>query len=281
MLRVISASRRTDLVASFDAWLADGIRQGQVKVHGPSGRTYTVDIAPERVHTFVLWSKDFDNLIRNRSGLLDGLRRYPQLYLHFTITGLGGSPWERGVPEPARALSQLDPLIRLAGSPERISLRFDPVVSWEERGGVRTNLHYFETLAPELSRREIKTVRISFAQWYRKARRRAEKYGVTYVDPDPGEKLEQARTLAGIAQAHGLQLFACSQDFLTAVPGIRPSACIDGRLLQELHPGQAPVSARQDKTQRKECRCTESVDIGSYAQPCPQSCLYCYANPAL
>lgn len=281
MLKVVSASRRTDLVASFDAWLADGIRQGQVRVHGPSGHTYDVDLAPERVHTFVLWSKDFDNLIHNRSGLLDCLRRYPQLYLHFTITGLGGSLWEQGVLAPDRALSQLDPLIRLVGRPERISLRFDPVVSWEEGGGIRTNLHYFEALAPELSRREIKTVRISFAQWYRKARRRAERYGATYIDPDPEEKLEQARTLADIAEAHGLRLFACSQDFLTAVPGIQPSACIDGRLLQELHPDRAPVPVRKDKTQRKECRCTESVDIGSYAQSCPQSCLYCYANPNL
>ncbi|TEU04292.1 MAG: DUF1848 family protein [Candidatus Aminicenantes bacterium] len=27
--------------------------------------------------------------------------------------------------------------------------------------------------------------------------------------------------------------------------------------------------------QRAECRCTESVDIGSYTQSCPRSCLYC------
>ncbi|MCK4557835.1 MAG: DUF1848 family protein [Candidatus Aminicenantes bacterium] len=31
--------------------------------------------------------------------------------------------------------------------------------------------------------------------------------------------------------------------------------------------------------QRAECRCTESIDIGSYTQSCPHSCLYCYANP--
>ncbi|MGB2907918.1 MAG: DUF1848 family protein, partial [Candidatus Aminicenantaceae bacterium] len=72
-----------------------------------------------------------------------------------------------------------------------------------------------------------------------------------------------------------------SQDFATVVPGIKPSACIDGHLLQELHPEEAPVSVRKDKTQRTDCRCTESVDIGSYAQSCPQSCLYCYANPSL
>ena len=146
---------------------------------------------------------------------------------------------------------------------------------------VRTNLRFFETLAPELSRRKIETVRISFAQWYRKAKRRAAAHGLDYLDPEPGEKLEQARYLAGIAATHGLRLFACSQDFVTAVPGIESSACIDGRLLQELHPDGAAVSVRKDKTQRKECRCTESIDIGSYTQHCPQACLYCYANPSL
>jgi len=280
MKKVISASRRTDLVASFDTWLAEALRQGQVKVHGPSGHTYTVDIAPGCVHTIVLWSKDFDNLIHNRSGLLDELRRYSQLYLHFTITGLGGSRIEKGVPKPRAALAQLDPLIRLAKGPERITVRFDPVMSWLEEGEVFTNLRYFETLAPELSKRKIETVRISFAQWYRKAKQRAKAHGLDYVDPEPEEKLEQARFLAGIAAAHGLRLFACSQDFAAVVPGIKPSACIDGRLLQALHPDGAPVSVRKDKTQRKECRCTESIDIGSYAQSCPQSCLYCYANPS-
>ncbi len=82
-----------------------------------------------------------------------------------------------------------------------------------------------------------------------------------------------------VASAFGLKLFSCSQDFLAEVPGIEPSSCIDGRLLQSLHPGGEPVSLAKDKTQRLECRCTESVDIGSYTQSCPHSCLYCYANP--
>jgi hypothetical protein len=122
---------------------------------------------------------------------------------------------------------------------------------------------------------------MSFAQWYGKSRRRAEKLGFPYIDPSIEEKHQAAAYLAGVARSCGLNLFACSQDFVAAVPGIRPSACIDGRLLQETHPDGAPVSVRKDRTQRRECRCTESVDIGSYAQACPHSCVYCYANPAL
>lgn len=277
---VISASRRTDLVASFSGWLAGAVQSGRAAVLGPSGHSYTVDISPARVHTCVLWSKDFRGLIHNRNGLRDVLSLYRQLYLHFTITGLGGGAWERGVPEPELAVGQLDDLIRLTGSPERISVRFDPIVFWSEGSRLRSNLPYFfDTLAPELASRNIRRVRISFTQWYQKSRRRARKYGLEYVDPEPEEKLLKARELAEAALSHDLQLFACSQEFLTSVPGIEASACIDGVLLSELHPENLPVSTKKDKSQRRECRCTESIDIGSYTQHCPRSCVYCYANP--
>ena len=279
MKKVISASRRTDLVAFFPEWLSTAFREEKALVYGPSGRTYTVDLSPEAVHTVVLWSKNFKNLIANKNNLRTALQRYEQLYLHFTITGLGGGFIERGAPAPFEALCQLDSLAEIAGSPLRISLRFDPVVYWKENGELKTNLFYFEKLAPELASREIKDVRFSFTQWYGKAVRRALKYGFHYVDPPLEEKKEAARFLVQVAQEWKLRLFSCSQDFLTEIQGILPSACIDGKFLRELHPRREKVSAEKDRSQRSQCRCTESIDIGSYTQSCPHSCLYCYANP--
>lgn len=281
MKRVISASRRTDLVAFFPEWLASSVNEEKALVYGPSGRAYSADLRPQSVHTFVLWSKNFANLIKNRHGLRDYLAKYDQLYFHFTITGLGGSLIEPGVPPPETALAQLETVVEMAGRPERVSLRFDPVVFWEERGKRLTNVAFFEDLAPRAASLGIKTVRFSFAQWYRKAKRRAARCGFRYVDPPAEDKLEAARRLAEIARQQGISLFSCSQDFLAQVPGIQPSSCIDGRLLQALHPRAEPVSGIKDRSQRRECRCTESVDIGSYTQSCPHSCLYCYANPRL
>jgi len=281
MRKVISASRRTDLVAFFPEWLREAVRKERAEVLGPSGRVFVVDLSPESVHTFVLWSKNFENLLSDRSGLRTGLKKYDQLYFHFTITGLGGTAVERGVPSPRAALGQIGPLIDLAGCPERVSLRFDPVIYWREKDGVKSNLGFFEELAGTAERLGVRNIRFSFAQWYGKSRRRAMKAGFPYVDPSPEEKRKDALFLSEIARSHGLNLFICSQDFVSDVPGIRPSSCIDGRLLQELHPQGAPASLRKDRTQRRECRCTESVDIGSYAQACPHSCVYCYANPRL
>jgi hypothetical protein len=281
MKQVISASRRTDLIAFFPEWLAGALGEEKALVHGPSHRTLDVDLCPEKVHTLVLWSKNFANLIANRHGLLDAVRKYDQLYVHFTVTGLGGTVIEEHVPDPAVALRQIEPILGIAGLPERVSLRFDPVVYWEERGEVRTNLDFFERLARIAGRLGITTIRFSFAQWYGKSKRRAARRNFHFIDPPANDKLASARYLAQIAEAHGLSLFACAQNFLAAVPGIRPSACIDGALLSVLHPSGEPASLRKDRSQRSECGCTESTDIGSYTQSCPHSCIYCYANPRL
>ncbi len=281
MKKVISASRRSDLVACFPEWLFQVLREEKVRVYGPSGHVYSVNISPETVHTLVLWSKDFRNLIENRYRLKECVNKYDQLYLHFTITGLGGTRIEKGVPLPEKAVSQLDFLIKISGGGERISVRFDPIVYWKSRGKVMTNLYYFETLAPELNKRGIRAVRVSFTQWYGKAKRRALKHEFSYVDPSFSEKRRDARYLADIAKEFNLQLFACSQSFFSAEAHIRPSSCIDGVLLRRLHPAHEPVSSKKDKSQRAECCCTESIDIGSYLQFCPNSCLYCYANPKM
>ena len=279
MKKVISASRRTDLVAFFPEWFASVLRKEEAIVHGPSGHTYTVDLSPDVVHSVVLWSKNFGNVIDNRLGLRDLLHKYDQVYLHFTVTGLGKTVIESGVPSSRSALRQLPDLVDFVGTAERITVRFDPIVYWKEKGGISTNLRKFEHMAQYLHKTGITDVRISFAQWYKKAKKRAEKFNFSYVDPPEERKLEDARFLARIAREWGIDLYSCSQDLLAEIPGIRPSSCIDGLLLQKLHPDKARVSTAKDGTQRTECRCTKSVDIGSYTQFCPHSCLYCYANP--
>lgn len=279
MRKVISASRRTDLIAFFPDWLASVIDQEEARVYGPSGHTYSVDLSLRSVHTVVLWSKNFTNLIEDRYALRTALEKYEQLYLHFTISGLGGTPVEKGAPDPEEALAQLNELITIVGNPERISIRFDPVIYWKEGGKERTNLLFFEKIAPVLEKKGITDVRFSFTQWYVKAKRRAQKLDFDYIDPEPERKLEDAQFLLDVAMRHNLCLFACSQALLTKETGILPSACIDGTNLRLLHPNQEPVSTIKDRSQRRDCGCTESVDIGSYTQFCPHSCLYCYANP--
>jgi hypothetical protein len=213
--------------------------------------------------------------------LRDLLAVYGQVYLHFTVTGLGGTDAEPGVPPWREALGQLSGLAALAGDPRRISIRFDPLLFWREGGRTRTNLTRFPELAESIAARGLKDIRFSFAQWYGKARRRADARRFPYIDPPDEEKRAMAAELAATAGANGLALHACCQPFLAGIPGIRPSACLDGGLLEELHPRREPACRRKDRGQRGDCLCTESKDIGSYGQSCGHKCVYCYANPSI
>lgn len=280
--RVISASRRTDLVAYYPDWLAGCLRKRRATFFHHGRRSeITLDLNPEEVHTLVLWSKNFQPLLENRHGLKDLLADYAQVYLHFTITGLGGTFIERLAPQPETALEQVPRLLEVAGRPERISIRFDPIVFWRDGGRLKTNLDFFPVLAREISRRGIKTVRFSFTQWYKKSVARARKVGFDFYDPLLEEKKETVKKMVEVAAEYGLELWSCSQAEIAPLPGVKASACIDGALLTRLHPAGEPASTVKDRTQRKDCLCTESIDIGSYTQSCPAACVYCYANPRL
>jgi hypothetical protein len=206
------------------------------------------------------------------------LAGYAQIYLHFTVTGLGGTSIEPGVPPYREALDQLPRLVETVGDPRRISVRFDPVLYWPEKGTVRSNLPVFPEVADAAARCGLRDMRMSFAQWYGKAKRRAAVRGFPFVDPPEEEKRARAAEMAATAAAKGLVLSACCQPGLAGVPGLRLSACIDGALLESLHPDREPVSRSKDRGQRAACLCTESKDIGSYTQACPHGCVYCYAN---
>ena len=279
MKTVISASRRTDLVAFFPEWLAAALRARRARVLGPRGATREVSLRPDDVHTMVLWSKDFRNLVRDAHGLRRSLSVYDQLYLHFTVTGLGGTELEPGVPPPGTALAELEELVAIAADPRRISLRVDPIVFWRDGAEVRSNVPFVDAAARRAAEAGITDLRFSLAQWYVKAKNRAAKRRFPFIDPPDEEKIRTARLVAAAAAAHGLTPSVCSQSFLAAGAGVRPSSCIDGRRLAELHPRRELAALRKDRTQRADCLCTESVDIGSYTQTCPHSCVYCYANP--
>jgi hypothetical protein len=279
MKRIISASRRTDLVASHPDWLGSVLEKERAHVLGPSGRSFDVSLQPADIHTLVLWSKDFSNLIENRFRLRECVEKYDQIYLHFTITGLGGTSIEPGVPPMAATLGQVAALRSIVGDPMRISVRFDPVIHWFESGLIQSNMAFFNEIAASVSREGVRDIRFSFAQWYGKAVKRARARDFRFSDPPLEKKREEASRLATAASSYGCFLHGCSQPFLRGIPGVRLSGCIDGMHLQALHPEKSPALSGKDPGQRKDCRCTRSTDIGSYTQTCPNSCVYCYANP--
>jgi hypothetical protein len=278
MRQVISASRRTDIPMHYADWLLDGIRQGFANVPQPyNGRVRRVSLLPADVHTMVLWSKDFRPLLSDKAGIRLVLAHYDQVFCHLTITGLGGTALEPNIAPWPEVIAQLPELIRFAGDPRRVSVRYDPIVHWYEGQEIRSNLALAEPILQRVSETGIRAVRISFATLYGKVRQRK---GWRWHDPAPEQRLEITRGLVDLARSLGLTIFACSQNDLS-MAGAVPSRCIDGELLTMLHPLQLPAATGKDPGQRPACGCTPSVDIGSYLMSCPNGCRYCYANPQI
>ncbi|HOX27531.1 MAG TPA: DUF1848 family protein [bacterium] len=253
MKEVISASRRTDLTHFFpDALIAS-----------------LGEHPPENVHTIVLWTKDPENALRS-GPLRKKLLEYDQLFFHYTITGLGATPIEPAIPAPGVALNMLPELIGLTGSPERIRVRFDPIVNVTKNGEIYCNLPFFKELAPRCAELGIFNISSSWTETYRKVVRRFEMHGVT---PATFSFESQMEDLVETAERYGIMMHFC------CVPGAEGSRCIDGELLTRLHPSGERASCAKATGQRKLCGCTRSVDIGWYSQKCPGGCLYCYAVP--
>lgn len=268
MKKVISASRRTDMPAFYLDRLTGFLRQGFADVPNPySGRPARIDLKPENVHTIVLWSKNFSRFLRQREHFCDY-----NLYFHFTINDMPSL--EPSVPPLGDRLGQLRDLAHIYG-PDRIAWRYDPVV-FDLDGAVST-VESYRKIGYEAAQAGVRRSIFSFMDMYGKVKVRNERFGLNLIDPPDPVKERYAVELAGAALELGLSLETCSEESVS-VEGIKPSACIDGELLSKL--AGEPASLAKDTGQRPACNCTISRDIGSYRDmPCPQGCMYCYANP--
>lgn len=255
---VLSASRRTDLVACYPDYLVERLAEWP----------------PEKVHTVVIWTKDPANMIRP-GPLCECLRQYDQLYVHLTITGLGHTLLEPRIPPCQEVAARVPDLVALAGSPERISWRFDPLVRATGHGQTFDNSGKFPEIAAALQPSGIRTCRTSFVEPYRKVERRMRAQGFQLQVHTPEERRHLGGELTARAAGFGMHLHFC------AMEGFPRSRCIDGDLLTRLHPSGRACSTRKARGQRTLCGCTESRDIGWYSQTCPNGCLYCYAEPQI
>ena len=84
-----------------------------------------------------------------------------------------------------------------------------------------------------------------------------------------------ARNLADIGSKFNITLETCSEKIDLSEYGIKKGKCIDDQLISRII--GCDVSIKKDNTQREECGCVKSIDIGQY-NTCQHFCGYCYAN---
>jgi DNA repair photolyase len=256
-LVVISASRRIDMVGTAPHRLIELLK---------------TKYPPSRVHTLVIWTKAPSTLLANTE-LVEAVSRYNQQYFHCTITGMGGTRLEPLSPPLSQSLASLKGLVSLAGAPERVRVRFDPVVHLVLPGEITySNLSHFRTVALACADAGITAVTTSWMQCYPKVVKRLERAGIRILTVSASQMRRETEFLLDHCTEHGLCLSGCCATHLPA------ARCIDGALLNRLHPLGHGCSEGKARGQRADCTCSASLDIGWYA-PCAHGCLYCYANP--
>jgi hypothetical protein len=256
--RIISASRRTDLPGFHARACAERLR----RLRKP-------------VHSVFFWTRHPRGLL---SGPLGDLVRHAveNPFVHLTLTGLGGSELEPSVPTTREVVRLLDDLITaLRGEPRRVLWRFDPLLR-----GV-TSLATFEELAAELGGRGVERCIVSFPAYMSLKGPLDEQYQRHGISRwSRVEKRDFALRLAETAARHNLQLHACNQPrVVTDCAGmVHAAACISAELAAELHPRGIPLDLPRDPSQRRNCNCALSHDIGRYDDRCRSGCVYCYSR---
>ena len=281
--QVLSVSRRSDIPAFYMPWFMQGVAKGRIDVVNPfNHQVRQVAVSPERVHTMVFWSKNFIPFLDARCGERLQAMGY-HLFFNFTINS-HAPDLEPGVPPLSQRLDQLRTLAERFGS-DTIQWRFDPICHYRTAAGAEmTNRGDFLQIATAAADAGIRLCITSFMDPYRKIARRAQ-HRLTFVDPPPARKAEILLEMEQALVPMDIQLNVCCEAEaiakLPALSCVRAGACISGARIMAVHGGR--VSLRRDGGQRKAagCRCTASVDVGSYSlHPCYHNCLFCYANPA-
>lgn len=258
--KVISASRRVDLVAFYPEYMVERLKE----------------IGPDNIHTLVIWTKNPKNMLAH-SGLRETLKKLDQIYVLLTVTGLGGTALEPGAPTTDSVFRQLAKTIDFIGSPERLAIRYDPlidVIHGEKTRISNIDTGLFEDVLNRAHLLGIKRIIVSYVTVYQKVERRLKQNGFKMVEHPVDEMSDFIRNqMIPRTEKLGMELSTC------VLPDLTNKGCIDGETLTRLHPSQEPCSLAKDRSQRDACHCTKSTDIGQWFA-CYHNCLYCYGNPA-
>lgn len=261
---IISASRRTDIPTYYSDWFMKRIQEGFVLVRNPlnAHQISKISLSPDVVDGIVFWTKNPTPMLDKLNLLSDYM-----FYFQFTLNAYD-TDVEVNIPNKQRHIIPAFRSLSDALGKNRVIWRYDPIFL-NDKYTIEYHVRYFEELAKRLYRYTEKCT-ISFLDMYSKIQKRC-----PMRTPSEEERIAIAEKLAGIAHAYGLLIDTCAEGIDLERFGIQRAKCVDDRLFERLL--GYPLNVKKDKSQRMECGCVASVDIGVY-NTCRNLCQYCYAN---
>ena len=284
---ILSASRRTDIPGWYTPWFLDRIEKGWFSVTNPFNRqTREISATPEDIHTIVFWSKNYGPFLDLNAHRILMEKGFHQFF-NFTVN-TPSKDLEPGLPCLDDRLEQARTLARDL-DPAQIAWRFDPICFYEKDGMPMNNLTGFKNIARKLADVGISRCITSFYDPYKKVEQRARRLAdkgnsyIQFIDPALETKQEVVGMLADFSASLGMDLFLCCEKELLDKKQLKghvsSNACINGHLYKQLFGGDPDVRPDYGQRRKQGCRCTKSIDIGSYENhPCFHNCLFCYAR---
>ena len=271
--RVLSVSRRTDIPAHYWDWFKNRVRNGFCIVKNPFNpkQEKKILLTPEEVDVFVFWTRNSEEIPEDKD-FFNFLKENYHFYFLYTITGYPHY-LEPNLPPVEKCIDSFKTLSRLMPK-GTVIWRYDPVFINDEMD-FDYHLSNFNSLSARLNGFANRVI-ISFFDPYKKTIKRLANAGISFWSREEifnDEKFHDF--MAGIrksAEKAGMEPLGCCEDFTPY--GIKKGACIDGELIKNLF--KLDIKYKKDKSQRKNCGCIESTDIGAY-DTCIHGCLYCYA----
>ncbi len=264
---IISATRRTDIPSYYGEWFLNRLKAGYVLVDNPynPGRYSKVILTKEAVDIIVFWTKNPIPFIKYLDEIDEMGYKY---YFQFTITPYNNSV-EENLPDKKEIFDSFIYLSNRLGN-NKVIWRYDPIII-NEKFTVDYHIKMFDYMASKLCGYTKRCI-ISFVDNYKNVSRRMG-CNPSYLLTNENIDL-LAKEFSEIALKYNIDLYTCSEEVDLTKYNINKSACIDKNLIEEIL--GVKVNVGLDKNQRDECRCAESIEIGSY-NCCNNGCSYCYA----
>jgi hypothetical protein len=265
---IFSASRRTDIPAFYGEWMLNRLRSGEIAVRNPMNPKQVTHFKfkAASIDGIVFWTKNPAEFIK----YLDEINRLGyKYYFQFTVT-----PYGNDIEKNLDKSRLFDTFIQLSGKTgkEKVIWRYDPVII-NSKYSVAFHSEHFEEYAERLHKYTEKCV-ISFIDGYPFLDSSFKEFEIQELHY--GQIEEIIRTICNTADRFfpKLQIASCSEKIDLAKFNVRHNKCVDDELIARIT-GKG-TKYKKDPSQRKECCCTVSRDIGAY-NTCRHACVYCYA----
>jgi len=272
---IISASRRTDIPAFYAEWFMNRIQAGYCAVPNPFNRAQVayVSLLPEDVDVIVFWTRNPRPLMPH----LDELdRRGYRYYFQFTLLDNPRAVDPKSPPAEA-AIRTFRELSARVGA-ERVIWRYDPIVL-SDQTDVIYHVCTYQKISEALRGYTRRSV-ISVMDHYPKASRRLrsltqEGYQLFETTKIADVLPELIPAMVVAANQADMEIVSCAEDLDLAQFGVISGKCVDDDYIKKVF--GIHVTGKKDPSQRKECGCVVSKDIGMY-DSCLFGCQYCYAT---